>query len=185
MRLIKKGFSMNMLTRVVMTVVAAATAVLATGCQQTVRGWKGDLVITPDASLRDSSGKMPPVEVDVVAINETDEMVRSYPVDNWFSGEDKQRASCAPYTKSLAFGPGAEGAVVISKSDPIWKKWEERGYKDLVVFATARSMKASPGGFDGRRKVIPLTNDKWDVGQINFEVKSSGVECPTPMKLQK
>lgn len=168
---------------------AAATMlvvlVAGVGCQPSVRPWRGDLVVTPDASLRDANGRMPQVEVDLVAIQETDDSIRAYPVDNWFSGEDKQRSAAAGYTRSLTFGPGNEGSVTISKNDPIWKKWQERGYKDLVVFATSRTMRASPSGIDSRRKVIPLTNDKWDVGQINFEVKSSGVECSTPMKIQK
>jgi len=176
---------MNMATRVMAMVTMLVVAAMMTGCTTTVRGWRGDLVVTPDASLRGSDGRMPPVEVDVVAINETDEGVRAYPVDHWFSGEDKQRSASSIYTKSLTFGPGNEGAVVISKNDPIWQKWEERGYKDLVVFATARTLKPSAAGVDGRRKVIPLTNDKWDASQINFEVKSSGVECSTPMKIKK
>ena len=175
---------MNMLKFAAVSGVAAIVA-FGTGCQPHVRAWRGDLTINPDASLRDSSGRMAQVEVDVVAINETDDLIRAYPVDNWFSGEDKQRSAAASYSKSISFGPGSEGRVVISKNDPIWQKWEQRGYKDLVVFATARTMKGTAGGLDGRRKVIPLTNDKWEVDAINFDVKSGGVECSTPMKIQK
>jgi hypothetical protein len=176
---------MRIASRVAWAAVALFGVVMGTGCQKSVRPWKGDLVVTPDASLRDSSGRMPQVEVDLVAIQQTDDAVKQYPVDNWFSGEDKQRSASSSYTKSLTFGPGAERAVTISKSDPIWKKWQERGYSELVVFATSRTMRASPAGLDTRRRVIPLTSDKWDVGAISFEVKSSGVECSTPMKIQK
>jgi hypothetical protein len=46
-------------------------------------------------------------------------------------------------------------------------------------------MKAAPGGMDGRRKVIPLTNDKPHADTITFEVKASGVECSTAMRAVK
>lgn len=175
---------MNTVTQALATAGMIGVMMSSVGCASAPRPWRGDLRITPDATLRDGSGRMPQVEVDLLAINETDDQVRSYPVADWFAGENLQRKVAASYTKSVSFGPGNDQPVVIASNDPIWDVWAKRGYKDLLVFASARTMRAMPAS-DGRRKTIPLTNDKWDVRQIDLRVTGSGVELATPMKIVK
>ncbi len=182
------------MTRNVMNVwVAMALVVLglsAVGCGQSkLRLGRYDLVVSPDASLRDAgSGKIPQVEVDLVGVRDADKAEwAAYSVDKYFSGEDPMRAGAAKYTRTVTFGPDNNGPATIKSNDPIWQEWEQRGVTTLYVFASARTMKTGSGGADLRRKEIPLTTDRWESGtnKIDVVVKSSGVDCPTPMKVMK
>src|SRR5262245_44738908 len=116
--------------KLVKGLVLAALAVLAVsagGCGQRLRTYTGTLVVSPDASLRDA-GKLPPLQVDLVAVNDADAAEWSaYSMDAYFSGNDKRRAGARDYTKTLTFGAGSEGAQTVAAKDPIWNTWASRG----------------------------------------------------------
>jgi len=148
---------------------------------------KYNLQVTPDASLRDAGGRLSPLEVDLVGVKEADiNEWTGYSVDQYFSGEDARRRNAAPYTRTLLFSNDKSAAQMVPASDPIWQVWGERGVTQLFVFASSRSMQSQPGN-ETRRKMIPLTTDRWDtnIKQIDIIVKSSGVECPTPQKVMQ
>jgi len=183
---------MTTATRIAKIGVLAAAMVLAfgtVGCATTAKLGRYDLVVTPDATLRDSgTGRLPPVEVDLVGVGAADAAQwQSYGADQYFSGEDARRKGAASYAKTLTFNADNQGPQTIKATDPIWKLWQQRGVTTLFVFASSRTMKTTPGGPEIRRKEIPLTTDKWESGtrRIDIVVKSSGVDCPTPMKVMK
>lgn len=170
------------LTRIVLVVAAMAAMLAGIGCgPQKKKMGRYDLVVTPDASLRDSgTGRMPKVEVDLVGVKDDEAGTwMSYSLDKYLSGDDELRRGASGFTKTVLFEGGSETAVTIPASDPIWNAWAARGATKLFILANARTLRAG----DLRRKDIPITTEKWEVKKIDIVVKSSGVEVPTPMKV--
>lgn len=157
------------------------------GCTTKLKLGRYDLVVTPDASLRDSgSGKLPLVEVDLIGVSENEIGTwTAQSVDQHFSGENARRAAAKEYTRTFTFSQDDAGAKTLASNDPIYQAWEKRGVTALFVFASARTFRVSPGGPDGRRLSIPMTTDKWEVRKIDLVLKSGGVECATAMKVVK
>ncbi|MDX2132101.1 MAG: hypothetical protein SFY69_08615 [Planctomycetota bacterium] len=173
------------LTFLVIGLIAALSAGLG-GCQQKLRMGRYDLGVTPDSTLREG-GRMPLVEVDLVGVAESDVgQWQAYDVSRYFSGEDQLRRSAASYTHTLRFSNDDAGTKVIPASDPMWKVWQDRGVTTLFVMANSRTMQFAPGA-DFRKKMIPLTTDKWDSSTRRLEivVTSGKVDCTTPMKVVK
>lgn len=164
----------------------AAFVFVGVGCGGPKMG-KYNLVVAPDASLRDSgSGKMSQVEVALVGVKEADAPVwREYKVDSFFSGNDAFRAGANEYTKTLTFSNERAAAQTIKSSDPIWNVWKQRGVTKLFVFANSKNLRVAPGAPELRRKELPLTTDRWKTDNIDIVVKSSGIDVPTPMEPAK
>jgi hypothetical protein len=146
-----------------------------------------NLVVTPDASLRDSSTqKMSQVEVALVGVKEADAATwRDYKVDSFFSGNDPFRAGAKEYTKTLTFSNDQPGAQTVKEKDPIWKVWKDRGVTKLFIFANSKNLKNVPGGPELRRKELPLTTDYWKTETIDIVIKNGGIDVPTPMEAVK
>lgn len=162
--------------------VALAACFLG-GCGSKPVMGQWDLVIAPDASLNDG-GRLPQVEVDVVGVKPAElDNWRSKSIDEYFSGNDQFRANSREYARTLTFSASDSAPKTISIKDPLWATWKARGTMNLVVLASARTIK--PGsGIDGRRLVIPLDKRafKGSVQQIDIQIKSSGVQSPTPQE---
>ncbi len=142
--------------------------------------WRGTLASSADASLRDAgAATMAQLQVDLVGISPTDADLASYPVDTWFSGGDTKRQGAQAYTKAFVFSE--PGVVTIDNNDPIWKVWQERGVTQLLILASHKNIKYVEGA-EARRKLIPLTTDRWKVRRIDVIVKSGGIEVPTGME---
>lgn len=174
---------MRNLVRSFVVLVLAAFTLVGVGCNSAKMGTY-NLVVSPDASLRDSaSGKMSQVEVALVGVKEADAPVwREYKVDSFFSGNDPFRAGAKEYTRTLTFSNDQAGPQTVKRSDPIWQKWKERGVTQLFIFANSKNLKNAAGGPELRRKELPLTTDRWKTETIEIVVKSSGIDVPTPME---
>jgi hypothetical protein len=152
------------------------------GCESKPRLGVYNLRVSPDASLQEG-GRMPRLEVDLVGLNETQlQQWRAYSVDAYFSGADPLRAGAKEHTVTLTFSADAPGQQVVARNHPIWNVWRQRGVTTLIVLASSRSIRPSAGGAEPRRLELPLTTNRWKVDSIDITVKSSGVECPTPME---
>lgn len=175
--------------RVAVLVAAVVAMVTNVGCGGTARLGRYDLVVTPDASMRDGgTSRLPLIEVDLIGVAKNDEGNWSAQgVDQHFSGENAVRADARTYTHTMTFSQDDSGAKTLKAGDPIWQVWQKRGVTTLYVFASARTFKTTPGGADRRRLSIPLTTDKWESGtrQIEIVLRGSGVDCATAMKVMK
>ncbi len=160
----------------------ALIAMANIGCSSTPRMGKYDIVVTPDATLRDSSGTLSLVEVDLVGVTAQQQEWESYPVDTYFSGSDALRRGASEYTYRMTFGPNDAGPKTLKSDDPIWEVWKGRGVTSMVIMGSSRQMRPAAGAPETRRKLIPLTTDRWKTERIDVVVKSSGIEIPTPME---
>lgn len=167
------------------TTLAAGLAGLLVGCGGPRLGHY-DVVVTPDASLREG-GQLPPVKVDVVGVKPADlNRWQQYPVDNYFSGSDSLRHDFAPFARQLSFDANSDQPQTISMKDPIWDEWAKAGVMKVFVLATARSMQAGGGGVDARKIEVPMTTDRFDDRtKIDIFIRKSGVDVATPMKAVK
>jgi hypothetical protein len=174
---------MKNLVRSLVVLGLAVFAFAGVGCSGPKMGVY-NLVVTPDASLRDQgSGKMSQVEVMLVGVKEADAPTwREYKVDSLFSGNDPFRAGARDYTKTLTFSNDQAAPQTVKMSDPIWQEWRKRGVTQLFVFANSRNIRPAAGGPELRRKELPLTTDRWKTQTIDLVIKSSGIDVPTPME---
>lgn len=161
--------------------LAISAAGLLGGCSGPHLG-RYDLVITPDASLREGQA-LPPLKVDVVGVKPADVAKwQAYSVDVYFSGSDDFRNGFASSGRQLSFDSGADKPQTISAKDPIWNSWDKAGVLKVFVLANARTMRPPQVGLDARKAEIPMTTDRWDVSKIDIVIRASGVDVVTPMK---
>ncbi len=169
---------MNML-KIAAVAVVAATAAMLVGCGPSKpRTHVAKLVVSTDSTLNDKDGTLAPVLVDLVGLTGNDAELKSYSIDAWIGGSDDKKKAAAEFTKQLRFDQGNPGPVVVNKNDPIWKVWQSRGIQELMIIASSRNM----AGGDARRKVIPMTTNRWKVDTIDIKVTSGGVDVPTKME---
>jgi hypothetical protein len=158
-------------------------ALMGVGCNSKRMGVY-NIVVTPHSSLQDSSGKLSQVEVAIVGVKPDEAKTwNEHKVEQFFSGADPVRSGAEGYTRTMIFNANNPGPQSISPKDPIWKVWRNRGVMSIVVFANSKNLRVSPGGPDLRRRELPLTTDRWKVDQIDLLIKSSGIDCPTPMEV--
>lgn len=174
--------------RLLVLVVAVVAALSPVGCGSKRLG-RYDIVVTPDASLRDaSSGELPLVEVDLVGVSENDTGNWSgQGVDQHFSGENAVRAGAREFTRTFTFSKSDREPKTLKMNDPIWDVWQKRGVTTLYVFGSARTFKPAPGAPERRRLPVPLTTDNWESGtrKIDIVLRSGGVDLATAMKVKK
>lgn len=152
-----------------------------TGCGSPHLG-RYDLVVTPDASLREGQS-LPPVKVDIVGVKPADVTKwQAYSVDVYFSGSDDFRNGFASSAKQLSFDAAADKPQTISAKDPIWDVWSKAGVLKVFALANARTMRPPQVGVDARKAEIPMTTDRWDVSKIDIVIRASGVDVTTPMR---
>jgi hypothetical protein len=160
---------------------AAAVAMVLAGC--TSGPGKYNVAVRPAESLRDSAGRIPSFEVDLVGVNPTEApRLKSYPVSDYFSGADPVRSDAT--RKTMAFTSARPEPQVLRADDPIWNTWRERGATELIVLANIPGVSGAQGE-DRRRLVLPLNRDRWKSTDIEVEVQRSGVVLTTPMNPEK
>lgn len=129
-------------------VAVAVTATLLGGCGGTPKQKFGPhtLNLRVDDSLRDSSGTLTSVEVDVVGVRgEEAALWASKPVSEYFSGSDALRAAASKVT--YRFTNDASGPRTLERTDPMWNTWQGAGCRDLYIIANLR------GVDDAQRKI--------------------------------
>lgn len=140
------------------------------------------VTVQPSEGLRDASGTMPSIEVDLVGVNESEAARwRSYPVSDYFSGRDQFRADADRHT--LAFTHANPGPQTLPRTHPIWQKWKDKQAMELFILVNLPG--TGDRQEDPRRLVLPLSRDRWKVDEIVIEVQRSGVVCRTPMQPAK
>lgn len=115
-----------------------------------------------DAKLRDETGTLRSIEIDLVGVNESElERWKQMPISNFWKTDSPIRLGSRRFV--MAFGQGRSPKQALLKADAIWKTWiEERGAKYLVVLAYLPSIQDQPGEADPRRIILPLERGKWE-----------------------
>jgi hypothetical protein len=145
-----------------------------------------DVTVSLADSLKRPDGSLPPVQVDVIGIKESEKSQwQSYPVSKYFSGEDARRKDLsARGMKEMALG-ASRPSETLSKDDVLWKTWQKPEF--IVVMANIPGYVGVPGGEDARRQILPTSRDFWGSSKINIHVESSrlSLDASTPMKTPK
>lgn len=145
-----------------------------------------DLNVSLHNSLKDARGVLPAVEVDVVAVNNSDLAAwEQKSMTEYFAPGDSLRASADKYVFRLGEDHPSE---TLSKDSPagakLWSNWKKQGAMSLLVLSSYPSPQPDlPGDQDPRRRTLPLDCARWDKEtELLLMVKSSGLTVVTPPK---
>lgn len=144
-----------------------------------------DLVVTVDDSLKEG-GRLGQVQVDLVGIKPDEvEAWKAYGVSDYFSGNDAKRAGAAEYSRRLLFSSADQGPKTVSAKDEIWSKWDQakggRGVMSIAVLAYSSAMTPGSPGNDPRKRIFLFDSRVYTkADKVEFIIKKSGVESPTP-----
>ncbi len=164
-------------------VSGVALLLVATGCNP-----RFNVETTAKEGLESKS-----VEVHVVGVNPSElNQWGNYSVTDYWSPGDPMRESAVAqgYVYVMRFGPGLPNPQTLLKSDPIWRTWDKRDVKYMVLMAYLpqyTKQDDQPGDADPRRKILPREGSHWDwsywgMDLIKVEVAPGGVTCLTPHK---
>lgn len=135
------------------------------------------VTVSLDERLRDSSGNMPSLEVDLIGVADPDlARWRSYPLDAYFAGGDAFRADADKRT--LEFADADPRAL--ARDDEAWKRWKKSKATHLVVLANIPGV-FDRAGTDGRRLILPLDPERWSTRSIEIQVQRTGLVPTTPL----
>jgi hypothetical protein len=172
---------MKLYRRVLQLAVFLLIAVIFTGCAPGVRPGQYTYRVSLDEALRDkNSGMMPSIEVDFVAVNESEKgRWETQDLDDYFSPGNVMRANCVRHT--MAFTNDKSEPQVLPANDSKWQKWSGSSAMDMFIMASIPLSAESPS-VDPRRLILPLDQARWNSGVIAIEIKPSGVVRLTPMR---
>lgn len=161
---------------------------MGTGCSTKPQMEPRDVRVTLDDSLRDASGKLKSVQVDIKAVNpnERDRWI-NIPVDEFWAPGSTLASSPNVYVMKFNYQENV-ATKLLPKTDPIWGKWAADGAMDLVVIATIPGLSGNGAGTqDPRRLVFPLDSHRWDeLDELKINVSRSGISSPNrPKELKK
>jgi len=81
----------------------------------------------------------------------------------------------------MRFGEGKPAAQMLSRNDPVWKRWGATGATYLFVLADLQGLYEDKEDVkDPRRLILPLSRDRWNHKTIQVTIEKSGVFCNTP-----
>ena len=161
--------------------VVVGLAAWSAGCQ------RYQVTVSLDEGLRDA-GMMPSLEVDLVAVNESElDRWTHYSVNEYFASDDVFRHDADRYTMTFADSDADPKTLV--PNDPIWRLWRKKSARQLVVLVhLPGDYQDLPGQQDVRRLILPLSAIKglplWPATAIDLVVKKSGVVSLTSLKPQ-
>ena len=148
-----------------------------------------DLNVSLHNSLKDVRGVLPAVEVDVVAVNNSDLPAwEQKSMTEYFAPGDPLRASADKYVFRLGEDHPSETLSKDStEGKKHWENWKKQGAMSLLVLSSYPSPQQDlPGDQDPRRRTLPLDCARWDKEkELLFVVKSSGLTVVTPPKPPK
>ncbi len=168
----------------VVVMMAAVIGIFLGGCGSAGMG-RYDVVLSMDQALVNQPGGPPNVTVDLVAVSDPElAQWSSKSVTDYWKPGDATRADASAYAKSFTFGPGNTGPFTLSKNDPIWDTWTKQKRQYLMILANLPGGHADmPGEADTRRKILPLTTDRWESDQkIRVMVQRATLQVETPPK---
>lgn len=156
------------------SVCLMAVLALGVGCEHMEQF---NTSVTMDDKLKGGTTR-----VNIVGVQEEElENFKTYDVDRWFSMGDKLREKCEQekVVYQMIFGPDTPNPQVLKENDPVWKAWKNRQVRYMVVFANLPSSDKS--GNDTRKKILPLSNKRWngpDVVSVDISEGSFMVNPP-------
>jgi len=158
-------------------------AMMLAGCGRTIYG-KYSYRVSLDAANRDpSTQRMPSIEVDFIAVNESErDRWLALDIDAYFTPGNVLRANADKFT--MSFTDQRSQPQELSASDPIWQKWQRAGARSMFILASI-PMRGEKPPVDPRRLDLPLDQARWDATKIDVLIKPSGVVRQTPMRPAK
>lgn len=138
-----------------------------------------DVVVSLDEKLRDAQGRMPSVQVDLIAVPEAEFRAwRDIPVDEYWTEGNTLAAS--PNKFSMTF-KSSDKARLLPKENDLWKTWSKKDATQLVAVAFIPGVKGSgKGEADPRRLLFPLDRQRWEKwGPIQITVQPTGLATTT------
>jgi hypothetical protein len=118
------------------------------------------------------------IEVDLIGISEIERPAwEGYDLDQYWATGDSRRANADKLSKSLETGQ----PWLVSRSDPQWQRWFNRGATELLILANLPGHFA-PGPTDPRRTFLPLARNRWKTTgrRLEIEVQDTIVRPLTP-----
>jgi len=167
---------MGIMTRVLFGLAVMCLVGLVGGCEHF------NVIVMLDANdtgLKDDTGALKSTQVDIVAVSRTE-----FPRWEKMSMSEYWEPGC-PIPKSairhvMTFGEKLPIEQVLRKSDPIWKKWDERNAEYFLILTNLPGIKDEPGAADPRRLILPYDPGKWEKrywgnDTIKIELRSGGL----------
>jgi len=138
-----------------------------------------------DTGLRDKTGTVKTIEVNLIAINDSElERWEQMSVNSFWEVNSPIRASAKKYV--MTFGQERPSKQTLLETDAIWKKWiDERGARYLVVLGYLPWIQNDqPGAADPRRLILPLERGKWEwsawgANTVPIQIGTGGI---TPLR---
>ena len=159
------------------------------GCSCTSEMGPRDVKVTLDNSLRDTTGKLKSVQVDIIAVNSGEvERWKQEALDTYWrpGGSNLALAQDKVVMKFDAIENVA--AKTLSGTDPCWATWKAKNAMDLVIVANIPGFKGGGGGMaDSRRVMLTLDRCRWasPSDPIQIQVSSAGVKALTEPKAKE
>jgi len=155
---------------------------MTVGCQCKGEMHRFDLInVSLDKSLG-TSGIVPSVEVDVIGVSESDlQSWTDKPVTEFFAPGSDARSDLAKYGWPFLLGQDQQSRT-LQVDDQLWDSWNKRKIMYLVLLSNyPRLDKGEAGEGDPRRRIIPLTCERWDKEkELRILVRHDKLEVETP-----
>jgi hypothetical protein len=138
-----------------------------------------ELSVVADDTMR-QAGLLPSFEVDIVGVEPlAHDLWFNAPLNKYFSGGIPLRSTALRYT--VKFSNDDVKPKILSKDDPIWQKWFEKGAKELYILAYLPGLHDDKAGMrDSRRLILPLDITRWETGKIEIKIFKGSVSSTTP-----
>ena len=161
--------------------------VAAAGCGGGVGRY--NVTVRVDEMYKDEHGLPLSLEVHVRGLTKVEnERWAAMPVSEYFAN-----ARANDRTIVMKFGQNLEPEQKLSRTDPIWQKWEELGVAYLYIAANIPGVNVEKtGGVDPRKLSLPLNTSCWKSYKggkyelpILIEAPPNGVTCARPYDPKK
>lgn len=171
----------------------AMISALAGGCKSPPSTDSRSIEVVPQASLVSLGKAMPTVRVELVGLKSAEKLkYDNVNARDWFSGDttkpdtDLRRNKEGSIFKMRFSAPADTDKKVLSRKDPIWKKWESENILYVMVIAdvdTAAGTKANPQEW---KQFLPV-NDKvdWSKSVIVVKLDTSGLVIETAYEVSE
>lgn len=121
-------------------------------------------------------------EIDLVGVTAREKpRLEAYAMDKYWSPGDAERASGDKLTSD-----SQSGTWIITRKDPVWKRWLGRRVTGLFVIANL------PGNFEGavdpRREFLSIDKNDWEPAQkytLEIQVLENRIKVITPEKARE
>ena len=158
-----------------------AMVAIGQGCAKGPEMAERNVMVTLDDSLARATA----VEVNLIGANATEyARLTNRPVEDYWRDVATERAPADRFIMKLS---GSDRSRTLSKADPVWQKWREKGAMHLFIIAFIPGINASGvGDTDPRRVILPLDKNRWkDLVDIRVIVSQSGLSVPTQPEPEK